>query len=195
MQFSLFALPTYYKESDGPLGAYYRRLVDFLVSAEDLGYDAVWANEHHFHPYGGLIPSPAVLLSAVAQRTKRMRLGTSVVVLPLHNPIEVAEQLAMVDVMSGGRVDLGVGRGFVAFDYQTMGIPMKEGQERTLESLEVILKAWSGEPFTHHGKYFHYDNIEVWPRPQQRPHPPIWIACSTNPESFEFAGRNGYNLL
>ncbi len=195
MEFSLFALPTYFKETDGPPGPYFRRLVDFLVSAEDLGYDAIWANEHHFHPYGGLIPSPAVLLSAVAQRTTRMRLGTSVVVLPLHNPIEVAEQLAMVDVMSGGRVDLGVGRGFVAFDYQTMGIPMQEGQERTLESLEVILKAWSGAPFTHHGKYFHYDNIEVWPRPEQRPHPPVWIACSTSPESFVFAGRNGYNLL
>jgi natural product biosynthesis luciferase-like monooxygenase protein len=195
MDFSLFALPTFYRETDGPVGDYYRRLVDFLVSAEELGYDAVWANEHHYHPYGGLVPAPAVLLSAIAQRTRRMRLGTSVVVLPLHNPIEIAEQLAMVDNMSGGRVDLGVGRGFVPFDYQTMNIPMEEGQERTLESLEVILKAWSGGPFTHHGKHFHYDNVEVWPPPEQRPHPPVWIACSGTPESFAFAGRMGYNLL
>jgi natural product biosynthesis luciferase-like monooxygenase protein len=195
MEFSLFALPTYYRETDGPLGSYYRRLVDFLVSAEELGYDGIWANEHHFHPYGGLIPSPAVLLSAIAQRTKRMRLGTSVVVLPLHNPIEIAEQLAMVDNMSGGRVDLGIGRGFVPFDYHMWNIPMGEGQERTLESLEVIIKAWSGKPFIHHGKYFDFENVEVWPLVEQQPHPPIWIAASNNPESFTSAGRNGYNLL
>jgi natural product biosynthesis luciferase-like monooxygenase protein len=195
MQFSLFALPTYYRESDGPLGPYYRRLVDFLVSAEELGYDGIWSNEHHFHPYGGLIPSPAVMLSAVAQRTKRVRLGTSVVVLPLHHPLEIAEQLAMVDNMSGGRVDLGIGRGFVPFDYHMWNIPMGEGQERTLESLEVIIKAWSGKPFSHHGKYFSFENVEVWPLPEQKPHPPIWIAASNNPESFASAGRNGYNLL
>jgi len=195
MEFSLFALPTYYRDTDGPVGAYYRRLIDFLVSAEELGYDGIWSNEHHFHPYGGLVPAPAVLLSALAQRTKRMRLGTSVVVLPLHSPIEVAEQLAMVDNMSGGRVELGIGRGFVPFDYQTLKIPMSEGQERTLESLEVILKAWSGEPFSHHGKYFNYDNVEVWPPPEQKPHPKVWIACSASQESFELAGRSGYNLL
>jgi natural product biosynthesis luciferase-like monooxygenase protein len=195
MEFSLFALPTYYRETDGPLGAYYRRLVDFLVSAEDLGYDGIWANEHHFHPYGGLIPAPAVLLSAVAQRTKRVRLGTSVVVLPLHHPLEVAEQLAMVDVMSGGRVDLGIGRGFVPFDYHMWNVPMSEGQERTLESLEVILKAWSRQPFSHDGKYFHFENVEVWPHPEQAPHPPVWIAASNNPESFINAGQKGYNLL
>ncbi len=195
MEFSLFALPTYFRDTDIPVGPYYRRLVDFLVSAEELGYDAIWANEHHFHPYGGLVPSPPVLLSALAQRTKRVRLGTSVVVLPLHQPIEVAEQLAMVDNMSGGRLELGVGRGFVPYDYKTMGIPMAEGQERTLESLELILKAWSGKPFSHHGKYFNYDNVEVWPPPEQRPHPPVWIACSSNPESFAWTGSMGYNLL
>jgi alkanesulfonate monooxygenase SsuD/methylene tetrahydromethanopterin reductase-like flavin-dependent oxidoreductase (luciferase family) len=101
----------------------------------------------------------------------------------------------MVDNMSGGRVDLGVGRGFVPFDYHMWGVPLSEGQERTLESLEVILKAWSGKPFSHHGKHFNLDNVEVWPPPEQQPHPPVWIACSNNVESFELAGRNGYNLL
>src|SRR5437763_7475595 len=143
LEFAVFALPTFFPERDGPQGPYMRKFVDFLVSAEDLGYDGIWANEHHFHPYGGLIPSPAVLLSAVAQRTSRMRLGTSVVVLPLHHPLEIAEQLAMVDNMSGGRVDLGIGRGFVPFDYHMWNIPMGEGQARTQESLEVIIKAWS----------------------------------------------------
>lgn len=195
MEFSLFALPTYYRDTDGPQGEYLRRLVDFLASTEELGYDGIWANEHHFHPYGGLIPSPAVLLSALAQRTSRVRLGTSVVVLPLHHPLEIAEQLAMVDLMSGGRLELGVGRGFVPYDYQRLGISLDEGQERTRESLEIILRAWSGERFSYKGKHYQFDELELWPRPQQVPHPRVWIACSASPDSFRWTGEMGYNLL
>jgi len=195
LEFAVFALPTYFPERDGPQGPYLRRIVDFLASAEELGYDSVWANEHHFHPYGGLIPSPAVMLAALAQRTSRVRLGTSVVVVPLHQPHEIAEQLAMVDLMSGGRLEVGVGRGFVAHDYEMLGIPVGEGQERTVEGLEVILKAWSRQPFTHEGKYFSYRSVQVWPFPEQEPHPPIWMAATTNPKSFEDVGRLGHHLL
>ncbi|MEA2642857.1 MAG: hypothetical protein QOF51_4251 [Chloroflexota bacterium] len=195
MEFSLFALPTYYPEAYGPLGPFYRRLIDFLVSAEELGYDGIWANEHHFHAYGGMIPSPAVLLSALAQRTTRVHLGTSVVVLPLHHPIEVAEQLAMVDLMSGGRLELGVGRGFVPFDYQTLGFTMQEGQDRTKESLEIIVKAFAGEPFRYHGEHFTFDEVQVWPRPERALDGRVWIACSGSPDSFAWTGAMGYNLL
>src|SRR5438874_11413084 len=104
MKFGHFCLPTYFPEVDGDIGAYMRRWIDLLVSSEELGFDGLWANEHHFHPYGGIIPSPPMLLSALAQRTKRVQLGTSIMVLPLHNPIEMAEQFAMVDLTSGGRV-------------------------------------------------------------------------------------------
>jgi alkanesulfonate monooxygenase SsuD/methylene tetrahydromethanopterin reductase-like flavin-dependent oxidoreductase (luciferase family) len=83
----------------------------------------------------------------------------------------------------------------VPFDYHMWNVPMGEGQERTLEALEVILKAWSRKPFTHHGKHFDFDNVEVWPHPEQMPHPPIWVAASSSPESFTFAGERGYNLL
>ncbi len=195
LEFAVFALPTFFPERDGPQGPYMRNFVDFLASAEDLGYDGVWANEHHFHPYGGFIPSPPVMLAALAQRTKRVRLGTSIIVLPLHQPHEMAEQLAMVDLMSGGRLELGVGRGFVAHDYEKLGIPFEEGQERTFEALEVILKAWGRKPFSHSGKYFQYDNIEVWPFPEQNPHPPVWMAATTNPKSFELVGTLGLDLL
>jgi natural product biosynthesis luciferase-like monooxygenase protein len=195
MEFAVFALPTYYADRDGPEGPYFRHLVDFLASAEELGYDGVWANEHHFHPYGGMIPSPAVMLAALSQRTSRVRLGTSVTVLPLHNPIEVAEQLAMVDLMSGGRLELGVGRGFVAYDYEVNRIPLAEGQERTVEGLELVLQAWSRQRFTHEGKYYQYRDLEVWPRPEQLPHPPVWIAATTNPTSFELVGKLDHNLL
>ncbi len=195
MWFGHYCLPSYFADRDGPPDAYMRRLVEFFASSEALGFDALWANEHHFHPYGGMLPSTPLMLAALAQRTTRVRLGTSIVVLPLHNPIQVAEQLAMVDLMSGGRVELGVGRGFVLYDYEVMGVPVEEGQERTTESLAVILKAWSGEPFSHHGKYFHYQDLGVWPRPVQRPHPPVAVACASNPASFEWTARHGYKLL
>ena len=195
LDFAVFALPTYFADRDGPQGPYMRKFVDFLASAEDLGYDGVWANEHHFHPYGGFIPSPPVMLAALAQRTKRVRLGTSIMVLPLHQPHEIAEQLAMVDLMSGGRLELGVGRGFVAHDYEKLGIPVEEGQDRTVEALEVILKAWQRKPFSHVGKYFQYTDVEVWPFPEQEPHPPVWMAATTNPKSFELVGTLGLDLL
>ncbi len=195
MKFGVFGLPTYYVGHDGPQGEYLRGLVDYLASAEDLGFDSVWANEHHFHPYGGLIPSPPIMLSALAQRTRRVRLGTSVVVLPLHNPIYVAEQLAMIDLMSGGRLDFGLGRGFVLYDYEVLNIPYEIAEERSRESLDIILKAWSGERFTYQGKHFQLADVQVWPQPEQRPHPPVWIACVNNPDSFERTARLGYNLL
>jgi len=194
LKFGHFCLPTYYPDVYPSVGAHMRHLVDFMASSEDLGFDALWANEHHFHAYGGHIPSPPVFLAALAQRTKRVRLGTSIIVMPLHNPIEIAEQMAMVDLMSGGRLELGVGRGFVVHDHETFGIAVEEGQARTTEGLEVILKAWTGEPFTHHGKHFNYDNLTVWPRPEQSP-PPVWMACSSNPESFAWTARQGYRVL
>ncbi len=195
MRFGHFCLPTYFADVDGTVGAFMRRFVDLLVESEALGFDSLWANEHHFDAYGGVIPSPPILLSALAQRTKRVRLGTSIIVLPLHSPIEIAEQMAMIDLMSDGRVELGVGRGFVAYDYDRLGVTLEGAQDRMREELEIILKAWSGEAFTHRGPHYRYDNLDVWPRPQQRPHPPVWLSCSQTPSSFEWAGQQGYSIL
>ncbi|HLG70336.1 MAG TPA: LLM class flavin-dependent oxidoreductase [Chloroflexota bacterium] len=194
MRFGLFFLSTYFPEY-GTTGQHMRRLVDVAALGEELGFDSVWANEHHFHPYGGHIPSVPIFLTGVAQRTKRMRLGSSVIVLPLHNPIEIAEQIAMLDLMSGGRVDVCFGRGNVGVDFTVFGIDRDEGQERTLEGLDVLLKAWTGQPFSHEGRFFRYENLTVWPKPEQDPHPPVWFPCSQNPESFAYAGRQGYGLL
>jgi natural product biosynthesis luciferase-like monooxygenase protein len=195
MKFGHFCLPTFFPDVDGDPGTLMRRWLDLLAESEALGFDSLWANEHHFDPYGGIIPSPPTILAALSQRTKRARLGTSIVVLPLHNPIEIAEQLAMVDLMSGGRVEFGIGRGFVEFDYDRLGISRDESQARMLEQLDVILKAWSGETFTHKGRFYNYDKIELWPRPEQRPHPPVWLSCSQTPSSFEWAGKNGHSIL
>src|SRR5712692_3032980 len=106
------------------------------------------------------------MLAALSQRTSRVRLGTSVVLLPLHNPVQVAEELAMVDLMSGGRLELGVGRGFVAHDYEALGVSYDDAQARLIESLEVVRKAWAGAPFSHQGRYHSFTDLEVWPRPE-----------------------------
>ena len=195
MNFAIFELPGYFADRHGGEGDYLRNAVDRLASAEALGFDAIWVNEHHFHPHGGLFSSLPVILATLAQRTTRVRLGTSVMVLPLHSPIEVAEQLALVDLLSGGRLDVGVGRGVVKYDYDVIGVPFQEGQERTLEALEVLVKAWTSRPFSHEGKHFHYADVAIWPLPQQQPHPPIWFSATRTPESFATAGRLGTHLL
>jgi len=195
LRFGQFFQTTYYPELDGEIGSYFRFLVDCAVASEGLGFDSVWGNEHHFRAYGGFLPSMPVFLSAIAQRTSTLRLGTSVVVLPLHHPIELAEQLAMVDLMSNGRLEVGVGRGNTALDFRALGISTDEALDRTTEGLELLTKAWGQEPFSHHGKHFHIDDVDVWPKPRQQPHPPLWMACSRTPASFEWAGRGGYGLL
>jgi natural product biosynthesis luciferase-like monooxygenase protein len=195
MKFAAYAMPSHCEEFGLTQGQFLRATLEELVAAEALGFDSVWVNEHHFHRYGGMMPALPTMLAALSQRTSRVRLGTSVVLLPLHSPVQVAEELAMVDLLSNGRLELGFGRGFVAHDYEVLGVPYAEAQERLFESLEVILKAWSGAPFDHQGKYFRFERLEVWPQPEQRPHPPLWMAASNTPASFEYAGSHGYKLL
>jgi len=195
MKFGHFCLPTYFADVDGDVGSFMRRFVDFLVSSEDAGFDMLFANEHHFDAYGGIIPSPTIMVAALAQRTKRVRLGSSIIVLPLHSPIEIAEQWGMIDLMSSGRVELGVGRGFVEFDYDRLHVPLQGAQDRLKDGVALIRKAWSGERFSHNGPYYQYENLQVWPRPQQRPHPPIWLSCGGTPDSFRWAGEQGFGIF
>lgn len=195
MKFGIFSLPTYFPETDGSLTEFYDRILQMMRASERLGFDMAWFNEHHFHPYGGMIPAPPVLMAAVAAQTERIRLGTSVALLPLHHPLEQAEAYAMVDQLSGGRLELGVGRGFLPYDYQTMGVDYATAQERLYESLEVVLKAWQQQPFSHAGRFYTFRDVAVWPVPLQKPHPPIWGAATRNDESFAWIGRHGYDLL
>jgi len=194
MKFGHFCLATFFPDTDGDVGTFTRRWMDLLCESEALGFDSLWANEHHFGAYGGILPSTTTMLAGLSQRTTRVRLGTSVVVLPLHNPIEIAEQLAMVDLMSNGRLEFGVGRGGGPYDYTRLGIPHDDLQERLHEEIEIILKAWSGERFTHEGRFYKFPDVTVWPRPEQRPRPPIWLSCTQTPANFEWAGRMGFNL-
>jgi natural product biosynthesis luciferase-like monooxygenase protein len=195
MKFAVYAMPSYDKSFGLTQGEFLHKTVDQFVSAEALGYDSVWVNEHHFHSYGGLLPSLPTVLGALSQRTTRVRLGTSVVVLPLHHPLDVAEHMAMVDLLSNGRLDLGIGRGFVEHDYQVFGVDYSDAQERLKESIDIVRRAWAGETFSFKGKYWNVDNVEVWPRPEQQPHPPIWLAVASNPGSMEYAAAEGFSVV
>lgn len=161
--------------------------------ADSLGFDSVWLVEHHFSEYG-VLPSAQMMAAAIAQRTKKVRIGTAVVVLPFNHPIRVAEEVALADILSNGRIEFGVGRGYQRGEFAGFNIPMDESRERFAESLDIILKAWTTERFSYEGKYFRVDDVSVLPKPVQQPHPPIWMAA-VSPETYQFVGQHGYSLL
>lgn len=173
---------------------YFRDFLEITQRAEELGFDSVWVSEHHFTRYGGILPRPQVLLAAMAERTRRIRLGTAVSLVPFDNPIRAAEDFALLDVLSGGRLDLGVGRGLFPFEYDGIGVPQDEGRQRMEEGVEVILGAWQQERLTFAGQFTNVTNLTILPRPIQKPHPPLY-AAALSPESYEWAARKGYNLL
>ena len=146
----------------GTIQQFFTRLLDLLSQSEAAGFDSAWINEHHFHAFGGMMPCPAVALAAIAARTTRIRLGTSIAITPLHNPIETAEIYAMLDQVSGGRLEFGVGSGYLKHDYDVLGVSWAEGHERLFESLQVVVQAWQHQPFSFHGKYYNYDDVSVW---------------------------------
>ena len=172
----------------------YESFIEYVIEADRLGFRQLFMVEHHFTGHGQVSASITVL-AYLAARTKNIRLGTAVVVLPWHNPVLIAEQVATLDLLTGGRVDFGVGKGYRQAEFDGFCIPMAEATERFDEAMEVIRKAWTTEGrFSHHGKRWHYDNILVEPSPVQRPHPPLWLAAGS-PDSVRRAAREGYHLL
>jgi len=150
----------------------YDSFIEYVIEADRLGFRQLFMVEHHFTGHGQVSASMTVL-SYLAARTRHIRLGTAVVVVPWHNPVLVAEQVATLDLLSGGRVDFGVGKGYRQAEFDGFCIPIAEATERFDEAMEIIRKAWtSNGRFSHHGKRWHYDNIVVEPEPLQRPHPP-----------------------
>lgn len=179
--------------------------VDRMVRAEQLGYYASWLTEHHFandHDYDPLgfpaeefpaydiAPDPLTFLNYVASRTTRLRLGTAVIVLNYDDPIRVAERAAMVDVMSGGRLELGVGRGSGRREPAAFHVPQERNRERFKEMLDIINLAWTGEPFTYDGEFFHIPEVAVVPKPIQQPGPPLYVAAGSA-ETFPLVGSYG----
>jgi len=143
--------------------------------AEAAGFDSIWLGEHHNHPL--LYPAPLIGLAAVAGRTRKIRLGTGVLLLPLYHPLRVAEEAAMVDVISGGRLILGIGAGYAPEEFAAFGYSIKERGSRLEESALLLQRLWTEENVTHHGRHFHLDNVTIAPRPLQHPRPPIWFGA------------------
>jgi natural product biosynthesis luciferase-like monooxygenase protein len=171
----------------------FREQLETLRAAEDLGFDYVWAPEHHFTEYG-FCASPLLMLAAMATVTKRIRLASGVVVLPFNDPVRIAEEGAMVDLISDGRLDLGVGRGFQPVEFRGFGVEQAHSAEVFDEALQIIERAWMRDTVGFEGKHFNIQERAVRPKPLQQPHPPIWLASVTAP-SFELAGVRGCNLL
>src|SRR4029434_251199 len=171
----------------------YARGVEIAQTAETLGFRNVWLAEHHFSTYGYL-SRPAQLATYIAPRTSRLRVGTAVIVVPLHHPLVVAEEIATLDLLAGGRVDIGLGRGYQSYEFERLGLDLESGRARWEESVDILLKGLTRQPFAYHGKLFKIPETSVFPQPLQQPHPPIWITAQS-PESVEAAVRRVVDLL
>ncbi|HTV37825.1 MAG TPA: LLM class flavin-dependent oxidoreductase, partial [Xanthobacteraceae bacterium] len=195
MRFGLFGSAT--ARHGGPdvdSGHGYRQFVDYNVEAEALGYHSTFLVEHHFTGFGQVSAS-LTLLTWVAAQTRTLRLGTAVLVLPWHNPVLLAEQAATIDLLSGGRLDFGVGKGYRHNEFLGFCVPITEADARFNESLDVIIKSWTAKQrFSHHGKYWSFDDIIVEPPTAQKPHPPMWMGAGS-PDSIRQVAARGYNLL
>jgi alkanesulfonate monooxygenase SsuD/methylene tetrahydromethanopterin reductase-like flavin-dependent oxidoreductase (luciferase family) len=171
----------------------FREAFDLADIADETGLDTVWLGENHFNMNRPL-SAPIVVAGSIATRTKRLKVGMAVQVLPLINPLRIAEEAATVDQISEGRFEFGVGRSGNVRAYETMGIPYDESRERFQEALDIILESWKGQPFSYHGKYNHVENATVSPLPFQKPHPPVRLA-STGEDSFSRVGRLGFPIF
>ena len=194
MRFGLFGGAEAPRTTEGDPALGFREYIDTSVEAERLGFFSTFLVEHHFSG-SGQVSAPLDVLGWVAARTRSIRVGTAVLVLPWHDPVLLAERAATLDLLSGGRLDFGVGKGYRHSEFAGFRVPTAEAEARFSESLAVILKAWtSDEPFSHEGRFWGYHEIAVEPPTAQEPHPPVWIAAG-KPESIRNVAVLGANLL
>ena len=192
MKFGIFTIVPWH-ESKGQQQSL-DEAIEQIELADWLGVDEVWLGEHSFSRHG-LLSGIWSFAGLVAGRTKNIRIGTAVVVLPLHNPILVAEEAAMIDVVSGGRLNLGIGSGYQRQEFDGLGVDINTSRERFYEAVDVIKKAWTEETLTYHGKFTDVENLWVLPKPLQQPHPPLFQAVSTSPASIDFAAKNQIQVI
>jgi alkanesulfonate monooxygenase SsuD/methylene tetrahydromethanopterin reductase-like flavin-dependent oxidoreductase (luciferase family) len=193
MKFGLFGGATARRE-DTVDSQGYHKFVDYVIEAEDLGFSSVFLVEHHFTGIGQVSAS-LQLLAYLAARTSTIRLGTAVTVLPWHNPVLLAEQVATLDLLSNGRLDFGVGKGYRDIEFKGFCVDRDEANARYRESLDVMIKAWTSEErFSHHGPFWDFQDVIIEPPTVQKPYPPIWSGAGT-PESIGGAVKDGFNVL
>jgi len=176
----------------GPLEDVFARAIERIEIMDKGGFDAVWLAEHHFTTFS-VCPSVHMLGVLAAARTQRLRIGTAVSLAALYHPLRLAEEVALLDVLSGGRVNWGAGRGFALSEFEAFGVPPAESAERFREAVEIVLQAISQERFSFHGKHFKFDDLEVLPKPMQRPLP-VWMAA-TSESAIDWAAGRGFSIL
>ena len=169
-------------------------LFDQVDAAESTGMDSIWIVEHHFRPKASVLSASMMVAGAIAARTKRVRIGTAVQVLPLGNPLRIAEEVASIDHISHGRFDFGVGRSSIPKFYDGFNIPYSESTARFTESFEIVMRAFTQETFSFEGDYYSYHDVSISPRPLQQPYPPIYMAVRT-PEGFAHSARSKFNVV
>ena len=193
MKFGILYNTDYYPDVHGTASQYYGQILEQTQLEEELGFDSVWFGEHHYSGYS--FGSPPVIAMAAAARTKRIRLGTGVSLIPLNHPVRLAEEYAMLDVLSNGRLEYGIGRGFLKYSHLIFGVNEDDNHRRYHEGTEIILKAWtSNGPFSYEGEFWKLQDYTFFPKPIQQPHPPIYASGVVTPESYIWAGRNGFHL-
>jgi alkanesulfonate monooxygenase SsuD/methylene tetrahydromethanopterin reductase-like flavin-dependent oxidoreductase (luciferase family) len=195
MKFGLFGSAQADSRGHGPeTGQGFRDWLDDNVEAEALGYRSTFLVEHHFTGWNQ-VSATLMLLTALAMRTTRLRLGTAVIVLPWHNPVLLAEAAATLDLISGGRFDFGIGKGYRHSEFHGFQIAPEEGQARFDECLALMTQAWTTrERFSHRGQFWNFADIVVEPPPAQKPHPPLWVAAGSE-ASIRRAAARGFNLI
>src|ERR1700742_5207955 len=160
-----------WRDRSVPLNSVYQTALERFSIMDKSGYDAVWLAEHHFSSFS-VCPSVHMMGTLAAARTTRLRIGTAVSLAPFYHPMRLAEEVALLDMLSGGRVNWGAGRGFAPSEFKAFGVPPEESAERFREAVDIVLKAWTEERFSFKGAHFSVDDIELLPKPLQRPHPP-----------------------
>jgi alkanesulfonate monooxygenase SsuD/methylene tetrahydromethanopterin reductase-like flavin-dependent oxidoreductase (luciferase family) len=171
----------------------FSELLEQIVEVDQMGYDSIWITEHHFAE-DGYTPSPITLLAAIAARTKNVRLSTDIMILPLYHAVRLAEDVATVDILSRGRMMLGMGMGYRDEEFAAFGQTRKERARRTEEAIDVLRGAWGEGPFSYQGRYYQLENVDVTPKPLQKPHPPLWLATASEPAARR-AARFGLHVL
>ncbi len=175
------------------LATVYARALERIEIMDRTGYDAVWLAEHHFSSFS-VCPSVHMVGILAAARTRRLRIGTGVSLAPFYHPLRLAEEVALLDVLSGGRVNWGAGRGFARVEFEAFGVPPEESTARFRETVEIVLRAWTDERLQFTGEHFRFDGIEVLPKPLQHPHPPVWMAASSD-GAIDWAAGRGFSIL
>ena len=194
LKFGLFYLPSYYPRLKRE-PQFYQEMIEQVEFADRNGFDSAWFVEHHFLRHGGILPSNFVFLAALAMRTERIRLGTGAVVMPFNDPVRVAEQAAMIDCLSNGRFELGVGRGFQKLEFDAFDVRMDDARGRLEEGIEIVKECWTKDAVEFHGRFRDFGPVNIYPKPVQTPHPRIWVAAFLSRESFDYTAESGYNLL